>query len=110
MKWVQRAACFFIFLTSGCASMTTNRKPNIVLFIADDLNFDDCGPYGATDVRTPNIDRLANQALKFQWAYAASPTCTPSRSAMLTGLYPMRNGAHANHSIINDGLATLPAC
>jgi arylsulfatase A-like enzyme len=84
------------------------RRPNIVLFIADDLTWHDVGPYGGTDVRTPSIDRLAKEGLKFQWAFAASPTCTPARSAMYTGMYPMRNGAHANHSLINPGVATLP--
>src|SRR6478609_7691098 len=84
-------------------------KPNIVLFIADDLTWHDVGAYGATDVRTPNVDRLAAESLKFNLAFAASPTCTPSRSAIYTGMYPMRNGAHANHSLINDGILTLPA-
>jgi arylsulfatase A-like enzyme len=83
-------------------------RPNIVLFIGDDLTWHDIGPYGGTDVRTPNLDRLAKESVKFRRAFAASPTCTPSRSAMYTGLYPMRNGAHANHSLINDGITTLP--
>ncbi len=87
----------------------TQAAPNIVLFIADDLSWHDIGPYGNTDVRTPHLDQLAKESLTFRRAFAASPTCTPSRSALYTGLYPVRNGAHANHSIINDGIATLPA-
>ncbi len=83
-------------------------KPNIVLFIGDDLTWRDIGPYGGADVRTPNLDKLAKESLKFNRVFAASPTCTPSRSAMYTGLYPMRNGAHANHSLIKDGITTLP--
>jgi N-sulfoglucosamine sulfohydrolase len=84
-------------------------RPDIVLFIADDLTCNDIGPYGGVDARTPRLDRLAQQSLRFDNAFAASPTCTPSRSALYTGLFPVRNGAHANHSRINDGVETLPA-
>jgi uncharacterized sulfatase len=83
-------------------------KPNIVLFVADDLTWHDIGPYGSPDVRTPHLNELAPQCMKFERAFAASPTCTPSRSAIYTGLYPMRNGAHANHSLIKEGVETLP--
>src|SRR5687768_12827042 len=71
-------------------------KPHIVLFVSDDHSWHDVGAYGATDVRTPNLDRLAKEGMKFEYAIAASPTCSPSRAAMFTGMYPMRNGAHAN--------------
>lgn len=83
-------------------------RPHLVLFIADDHSWHDCGPYGAADVRTPNLDRLAREGIRFELAFAASPTCAPSRSAIYTGLYPFRNGAHANHSLVRDGLRTLP--
>ena len=84
-------------------------KPNIVLFISDDFSWHDSGAFGSTDAQTPRLDALAKESLRFERAFAASPTCTPSRSSMFTGLYPMRNGAHANHSIINEGIKTLPA-
>jgi uncharacterized sulfatase len=84
------------------------RPPDIVLFIADDLTWNDIGPYGGSDARTPQLDRLAKESLKFDLAFAASPTCTPSRSCMYTGLYPIRNGAHANHSLVREGTRTLP--
>ena len=83
-------------------------KPHIVLFISDDHSWHDVGAYGATDVRTPNLDKLATDGMRFEYAFAASPTCSPSRSALFTGLYPMRNGAHANHSLIREGVKTLP--
>jgi arylsulfatase A-like enzyme len=83
--------------------------PHIVLFIADDYSWHDSSAYGNKDVRTPNIDKLASQGMRFNAAFAASPTCTPSRSAIYTGLYPHHNGAHANHSLINDNIRTLPA-
>ncbi|MDP6045829.1 MAG: arylsulfatase [Phycisphaerae bacterium] len=67
------------------------RKPNIVLINADDLGFGDLGCYGATKVKTPNIDRLAKQGRMFTDAHSASAVCTPSRYALLTGRYPFRN-------------------
>lgn len=90
------------------AAPAAARPPHIVLFIADDLGWRDISPYGNPDVRTPNLAKLAREGTRFEQAFAASPTCAPSRSALLTGLYPMRNGAHANHSIIADGIRTLP--
>lgn len=84
-------------------------RPDIVLFIADDMTRADVGAYGGPDARTPSIDQMAKEGLRFTNAFAASPTCTPSRSAMFTGDYPMKNGAHANHSVIKSGLKTLPA-
>src|SRR3954470_17951045 len=85
--------------TLRAAAAAAATKPNFVLFIADDLSWHDVSAYGATDVRTPNVERLARESLKFDRAFAASPTCTPSRSSLFCGLYPMRSGAHANHSM-----------
>jgi arylsulfatase A-like enzyme len=80
----------------------------VVLFIADDFTWHDSEPYGAKDVRTPNLARLAREGMRFDAAFAASPTCTPSRSAIYTGMFPFRNGAHANHSLVRDELRTWP--
>ncbi|MBN1845413.1 MAG: sulfatase-like hydrolase/transferase, partial [Sedimentisphaerales bacterium] len=66
------------------------RRPNVLLIYADDLGYGDVGCYGATRVKTPNIDRLAAQGLRFTNAHSSSATCTPSRYAMLTGEYPWR--------------------
>src|SRR3954464_2740917 len=86
-----------------CArSVVVAAAPKFVLFIADDYSWHDAGPYGAKDVRTPNLDRLAREGMTFEYAFAPSPTCTPSRSAIYTGQYPFRNGAHTNHSLVND--------
>jgi arylsulfatase A-like enzyme len=90
-------------------SLAASRQPNIVLFISDDFSWHDCGAFGSPNAHTPRLDALAKQSLRFDAAFAASPTCTPSRSSMYTGLYPMRSGAHANHSLVNDGTRTLPA-
>jgi arylsulfatase A-like enzyme len=97
-----------LFLAFACCSIRAANKPNIVLFISDDYSWHDCGAFGSPNARTPRLDALAKQSMRFDAAFAASPTCTPSRSALYTGQYPMRNGAHANHSIVNEGTKTLP--
>jgi arylsulfatase A-like enzyme len=93
---------------AATTSVMAARPPDMVLFIADDLTWHDIGPYGGSDVRTPHLNRLARESLKFDQAFSASPTCTPSRSSMYTGLYPIRNGAHANHSFVREGTPSLP--
>jgi len=89
------------------------RRPNIVLIYADDLGYGDVGCYGATKVKTPNIDRLAQQGLRFTNAHANSATCTPSRYAMLTGEYSWRRKGTGiargdARMIIEPGRTTLP--
>lgn len=66
--------------------------PNIVLILADDLGYGDTGPYGVPDARTPHLDRLAAEGLKFTQFYSMGPECTPSRTSILTGRYPQRAG------------------
>ena len=68
-----------------------NTKPNIVVIYLDDLGYGDLSSYGATELQTPNIDALAKGGIKFTNGYASSATCTPSRYALLTGMYPWRN-------------------
>jgi arylsulfatase A len=65
------------------------RKPNVVLIVTDDVGYADIGCYGARDIRTPNIDRLAGQGVKLTDFYAA-PQCTPTRAALISGRYPQR--------------------
>ncbi len=67
------------------------KNPNIVVILADDLGYGDLGCYGATKLKTPNIDRLAASGLRFNHGYCTSATSTPSRFALLTGQYPWRN-------------------
>lgn len=68
------------------------RTPNIVLIFMDDMGYADVGVYGAKDYKTPNIDMLAKQGMRFTNFYAAQPICTVSRAALLTGCYPNRIG------------------
>lgn len=84
-------------------------KPNLVVFLCDDLGRLDISVHGAKDVRTPNMQKLAEQGLVFQQAFVASPSCAPSRAALLTGLMPARNGAEANHTMPRAEIKKLPA-
>lgn len=68
------------------------KTPNVVLIIADDLGWGDLGCYGNTTLRTPHIDRLAKEGAIFTHAIAAASICTPSRTAIMTGRYPVRAG------------------
>ena len=70
---------------------TPEGLPNIVVIYLDDLGYGDVGAYGSTELKTPNIDRLANGGVRFTNGYASSATCSPSRYALLTGQYPWRN-------------------
>ena len=72
----------------------TNRqlsRPNVVFILADDLGWGDLSCYGRPDYRTPNLDRLASQGIRFTDAYSASAVCTPTRCAFFTGRYPARS-------------------
>lgn len=69
----------------------TPSQPNIVIIYMDDLGYGELGAYGATKLKTPNMDRLANEGMKFTQGHASSATCTPSRFALLTGMYPWKN-------------------
>ena len=89
-------------------SIPDPKRPNIVMFISDDHGVDFVGCYGNKDVRTPNIDSLARDGMLFANMFAGSPTCAPSRSVLLTGLYPARNGCMGNHTICRDDITALP--
>ena len=83
---------------TGCAlgskKNNTANKPNIIIIFTDDQGYGDAACYGAKDIKTPNIDKLAADGIKLTDFYVAAPVCTPSRAALLTGCYPKRVGLH----------------
>ena len=101
---------------AGCGSghQIQPRQPNIVFILADDIGYGDFSCYGATEIKTPNVDRLAASGIRFMKAYSAAATSTPSRYALLTGHYAFRRndtGIAAGNapSIIKSGQKTVPA-
>lgn len=85
---------FVIVLLQNCnsSSSSKNSHPNIIILFADDLGYGDLGVYGHPTIRTPNLDAMASNGMKFTNFYSGSPACTASRYALLTGRYPIRSG------------------
>ena len=83
--------CFAVFaFVLGFLATHAQQRPNVILIYVDDLGYGDLSCYGATKIRTPNVDRLAEQGLRFTNGHTTSATCTPSRYALMTGQYPWR--------------------
>ena len=80
-----------LFLAASTSAIAAPRLPNIVIILCDDLGYGDLGCYGSR-IRTPNIDRLATQGIRFTDFYSGNPVCSPSRAALLTGRYCVRAG------------------
>ncbi len=111
------ASALFILLLLPAAitsppvfAATDSPRPNVVLILADDLGWKDLSCYGSTFHKTPNIDALARRGMLFTQAYSASPLCSPTRSSILTGLYPARIGitnpsCHVKEEIFEEKLA-----
>ena len=97
-------------VSSVAATAPTPRPgpPDIVIVLADDLGYGDLGIYGHPLTRTPNIARLAAEGSRFDAMYVPSPICAPSRAALLTGRYPMRNGVTwNNNTVLRGGEVTI---
>jgi len=102
-------ACFScIMLTMPGLAADSQRPPDIVVYLADDLSVADVSSYGGTNIATPAIDHLAADGMTFDRAFVASPSCAVSRAALLTGLMPARNGAEENHSYPREDVLRLP--
>ncbi|KAA5541122.1 sulfatase [Roseiconus nitratireducens] len=90
-------------------SVGSAAPPNVIFFIADDVSWNDFGCYGNQAARTPNIDRLAENGIRFDQAYLTASSCSPSRSSIITGRYPHNNGKAAElHQPISVHLPWFP--
>lgn len=89
---MKQLAALIPILTALCCNLSAAApaKPNIIYILSDDVGYGDVGCYGATHVKTPNIDRLAKEGLRFTDAHATASVCTPTRYAFLTGRYAWR--------------------
>lgn len=103
-RWQRRAAgpivvggaALLMATAVAIAEPPTPARPNVVLILADDLGYGDLGCYGATNYRTPELDRLASQGARFTQFNTPAPFCAPTRTALLTGRYPLRAGLPVN--------------
>src|SRR5215208_4539543 len=97
---VRALAATAILLTLGGVVRHTRhgqaRRPNILLIVSDDLGYADIGIYGSRDIPTPNIDRVAQEGIRFTNAYVSGPYCSPTRAGLMTGRYPQRFGYEFN--------------
>ncbi|WP_417390089.1 sulfatase [Gimesia sp.] len=95
--------CFLMTVLLPCltgeasAQTEPTAKTNFIVFIADDMAWDDCGAYGHPKIQTPNLNQLAADGMKFNHAYLTCSSCSPSRASIITGRYPHSTGAHQLH-------------
>ena len=102
-----------VFLIVLCSSIgraeNDAHPPNVVLIVADDLGYHELGCYGQTKIRTPRLDRLRTEGMKFTRAYSGSPVCAPSRCVLLTGKHPGHTYVRSNREVKPEGQLALPA-
>lgn len=109
------AVCFAeLLLTAACGSNRAlaagaPHEPNIILILADDLGYGDLGCYGQKAIRTPQIDRMAAEGMRFTDCYAGSAVCAPSRCCLMTGLHSGHASVRGNHEVQPMGQLPLPA-
>lgn len=101
---MQRLLLLYLIL---CGSAIAAEKPNFLLIIADDLCWRDLGYEGNSEVKTPNLDKLRTESMHLRGMFNPATTCSPTRHALYTGLYPIRSGAYPNHTRAYDGTKSL---
>jgi len=100
---------FLVFAAGLCVSgdsRAADPKPNFVFINADDLTHRELGCYGG-QAKTPNIDRLATEGMRFTRCFQAAPMCSPTRHNIYTGLYPVKSGAYPNHTFAKAGTRSI---
>jgi arylsulfatase A-like enzyme len=105
-------ACGALAFTRGAGAqglrVQSQRRPNIIFIVADDLGRGDLGAYGQRFIRTPNLDRMAREGVRFTDAYAASPVCAPSRASLMTGLHQGHARIRGNMNRNNERVSLRP--
>jgi len=98
-----------VLTMSAYTNIEAQEKPNIVLIMADDLGWGDTGYNGNTIIKTPNLDKMAGEGVRFDRFYSASAVCSPTRASVLTGRNPFRTGVfHANRGVLRTEEVTIP--
>ena len=91
---------FFIIIGFSCKKRGQLIKPNFIIIFADDLGYGDLGSYGHPTIKTPNLDQMASEGMRFTQFYVGSSICTPSRAALLTGKLPIQTGMYGKRSVL----------
>jgi uncharacterized sulfatase len=109
MRLIFTFSIVLLFCSCGLKSNNSSKQklPNILIFVGDDMNWNDCEPYGSEVVKTPNIQKLANEGMSFDNMFTSTAMCAPTRQQLMTGLYPVRSGAFPNHSVVYDGVKSF---
>lgn len=112
--FIRPTVILLAMLSAGATIAAKKNKPNILLIYADDIGYGDFGCYGATKVKTPNVDKLATQGIRFTDAHSVASVCTPSRYSLLTGEYAFRKkgtgiASGERELLIDVGRTTLPS-
>jgi arylsulfatase A len=94
IRFIATAITVISFACAGAQDLHTSKPLNIVILLADDLGYGDLACYGNREIRTPNLDKLAAEGIRFTDAYASAPMCSPSRAGLLTGRIPNRTGIY----------------
>ncbi len=114
-SFAQLAGPLLVMVAAGARPSTalvqtlTVSRPNVIVFVGDDLGWRDLGAYGNGSIRTPNIDRLAQSGLRVKYAFGTSPQCSPSRISMLTGQYAHATGTEDLHTPLPEAERMVPS-
>jgi len=104
-----RYALIFLVLllaTETARSQKSDKRPNIIVILADDMGYGDLGCYGHPTISTPELDKMATEGMRLTQCYAGAAVCTPSRAALLTGRFPVRTGVYGKGDVFRQNSAT----
>ena len=99
-KYFGPCVAFLLFSLSSCSKVDSKTKPKFIIIFADDLGYGDLGSYGHPTIKTPHLDQMASEGMRFTQFYVGSSICTPSRAALLTGKLPVQTGMYGKRSVL----------
>ena len=103
------SGCISVSHQTSSSGTSDTKRPNIIYILADDLGYGDLGCFGQKDIRTPNLDRMAHEGMRFTQHYSGSTVCAPSRSCLMTGLHTGHTPIRGNKEYYPEGQHPLPA-
>ena len=101
-----QVALTFLSMTVMAFNLWAGDKPNFLFIIADDCRYTDLEIYGG-QAKTPHLNRLAKEGMMFSKCFQAAPMCSPTRHCLYTGIYPVKSGAHPNHTFVKPGTKSI---